>query len=150
MMTHQLESDPIIRDYLSWLLKSKGLAIENREKSDQKIDHIQKSMDDIKRRELEQIQKLLVDLINELFDRIEKMNPTKEEFKVEKMNTTKVESKVEKMNPTTAKSKVDEMSTSEETPKFKFSDISWYKKQLDANEEKELTREQKNLHNSRK
>jgi len=138
MMTHQLESDPIIRDYLSWLLKSKGLAIENREKSDQKIDHIQKSMDDIKRRELEQIQKLLVDLINELFDRIEKMNPTK------------VESKVEKMNPTKAESKVEEMSTSEETPKFKFSDISWYKKQLDANEEKELTREQKNLHNSRK
>ncbi len=126
MMTHQLESDPIIRDYLSWLLKSKGLAIENREKSDQKIDHIQKSMDDIKRRELEQIQKLLVDLINELFDRIEKMNPTKEE------------------------SKVEEMSTSEEAPKFKFSDISWYKKQLDAYEEKELTREQKNLHNSRK
>jgi len=126
MMKHQLESDPIIRDYLSWLLKSKGLAIEIREKSDQKIDHIQKSMDDVKRRELEQIQKLLVDLINELFDRIEKMNPTKEE------------------------SKVEEMSTSEETPKFKFSDISWYKKLLDANEEKELTREQKNLHNSRK
>ncbi len=126
MMTHQLESDPIIRDYLSWLLKSRGLAIENREKSDQKIDHIQKSMDDIKRRELEQIQKLLVDLINELFDKIEKMNPTKEE------------------------SKIEEMSTSEETPKFKFSDISWYKKFLDANEEKELTREQKNLHNSRK
>jgi len=121
MMTHQLESDPIIRDYLSWLLKSKGLAIEIREKSDQKIDHIQKSMDDIKRRELEQIQKLLVDLINELFDRIEKMNPTKEESKVEEMNPTKEESKVE------------EMSTSEETPKFKFSDISWYKKLLDAN-----------------
>jgi len=138
MMPHQLESDPIIRDYLSWLLKSKGLAIEIREKSDQKIDHIQKSMDDVKRRELEQIQKLLVDLINELFDRIEKMNPTKEESKVEEMNPTKEESKVE------------EMSTSEETPKFKFSDISWYKKLLDANEEKELTREQKNLHNSRK
>jgi len=138
MMKHQLESDPIIRDYLSWLLKSKGLAIEIREKSDQKIDHIQKSMDDVKRRELEQIQKLLVDLINELFDRIEKMNPTKEESKDEEMNPTKEESKVE------------EISTSEETPKFKFSDISWYKKQLDANEEKELTREQKNLHNSRK
>ena len=122
MMTHQLESDPIIRDYLRWLLKSRGLAIENMEKSDQKIDHIQKSMDDIKRRELEQIQKLLVDLINELFDRIEKMNPTKEESKVEEMNPTKEESKVE------------EMSTSEETPKFKFSDISWYKKKLDANE----------------
>jgi len=126
MMTHQLESDPIIRDYLRWLLKSRGLAIENMEKSDQKIDHIQKSMDDIKRRELEQIQKLLADLINELFDKIEKMNPTKEE------------------------SKIEEMSTSEETPKFKFSDISWYKKLLDANEEKELIREQKNLHNSRK
>ncbi len=138
MMMHQLESDPIIRDYLSWLLESKGLAIENREKSDQKIDHIQKSMDDIKRRELEQIQKLLVDLINELFDRIEKMNPTKEKSKVEEMNPTKEESKVE------------ETSTSEETPKFKFSDISWYKKQLDANEEKELTREQKNLDNSPK
>jgi len=133
MMTHQLESDPIIRDYLSWLLKSKGLTIENREKSDQKIDHIQKSMDDVKRRELEQIQKLLVDLINELFDRIEKMNPTKEESKVEEMNPTKEESKVEEMNPTKEESKVEEMSTSEETPKFKFSDISWYKKRLDAN-----------------
>ena len=130
MMAHQLESDPIIQDYLSWLLKSKGLSIENREKSDQPIDHIQKSMDDIKRRELEQIQKLLVDLINELFDRIEKMNPTKEEPKVEEMNPTKEESKVE------------EMSTSEEASKFKFSDISWYQKQLHANEEKELTREQ--------
>jgi len=149
-MKHQLESDPIIRDYLSWLLKSRGLAIEIREKSDEKIDHIQKSMDDVKRRELEQIQKLLVDLINELFDRIEKMNPTKEESKVEKMNPTKEESKVEKMNPTKEESKIEEMSTSKKTSKIEFTDISWYKKLLDANEEKELTREQKNLDNSPK
>jgi len=81
-----------------------------REKSDEKIDQIQKSVDDMKRRELEQTQKLLVGLTNELFDKVEKMNPTKEE------------------------SKVEEMSTSEETSKFKFSDISWYRKKLNAQE----------------
>jgi len=81
-----------------------------REKSDEKIDQIQKSVDDIKRRELEQTQKLLVGLTNELFDKVEKMNPTMEESKVEKM------------------------SASEKTPKFKFSDISWYRKKLNAEE----------------
>ena len=89
-----------------------------REKSDEKIDRIQKSVDDIKRRELEQIQELLVGLTQELFDKIEKMNPTKDV------------SKVEELNPTKDVSKVEEMSTSEETSKFEFSDISWYKKKL--------------------
>jgi len=93
-----------------------------RKKSDEKIDQIQKSVDDMKRRELEQTQKLLVGLTNELFDKVEKMNPTKEESKDEEMNPTKEESKVE------------EISTSEETPKFKFSDISWYRKKLNAEE----------------
>ena len=80
-----------------------------REKSDEKIDQIQKSVDDMKRRELEQTQKLLVGLTNELFDKVEKMNPTKEESKVEKM------------------------SASEKTPEY-FSDISWYRKKLNAEE----------------
>jgi len=92
-----------------------------REKSDEKIDQIQKSVDDMKRRELEQTQKLLVGLTNELFDKVEKMNPTKEESKVEEMNPTKEESKVEKM------------SASEKTPEY-FSDISWYRKKLNAQE----------------
>jgi len=77
-----------------------------REKSDEKIDQIQKSVDDMKRRELEQTQKLLVGLTNELFDKVEEMNPTKEE------------------------SKVEEMSASEKTPKFEFSDISWYRRKF--------------------
>ena len=49
-----------------------------REKSDEKIIHIQKSVDDIKRRELEQTQELLVGLTNELFDKVEKMSTSKE------------------------------------------------------------------------
>jgi len=69
---------------------------------------------------------LLVGLTNELFDQVQKMNPTKEE------------------------SKIEEMSTSKKTSKIEFTDISWYKKLLDANKEKELTREQKNLDNSPK
>jgi hypothetical protein len=52
-----------------------------REKSDEIIRPIKESMDDIKRRELDQTQKLLVGLTNELFDQGEKMSASKEKSK---------------------------------------------------------------------
>ena len=72
----------------------------------EKINSIKESMDDIKRREFEQTQELLVSLTNELFDKVEKMSTSKEIPKIK------------------------EKSTQKEIPKIEFTDISWYRKKL--------------------
>ena len=118
-MAYEAEIDKIIPNYITWLLKSRGLKIVKIEKFDEKIDPIKESVDIIKRRELEQIQVLLVGLTHKLANKIEEMNSTKEDSKVEKMNSTKEDSKVEKMNQI------------KEGSKFELADISWYRKQLD-------------------
>lgn len=106
-MAYESEIDEIIPNYITWLLKLRGLKIVKIEKSDEKIDPIKESVDIIKRRELEQIQVLLVGLTHKLADKIEEMNSTKEDSKVKEMNQIK------------------------EGSKFEFADISWYRKQLD-------------------
>ena len=88
-------------------------------------------MDIIKRRELEQIQVLLVGLTHKLVDKIEKMNSTKKDSKVEETIPTKEDSKVEETIPTKEDSKVEKMIQIKEGSKFEFADISWYRKQLD-------------------
>ena len=55
----------------------------------EKINSIKESMDDFKRREVEQTQELLVSLTNELFDKVEKMSTSKEIPKIKEMSTPK-------------------------------------------------------------
>ena len=114
-MRPKLKSDEPIPDYLNWLLKSKGLRIEKIEKSDEKIEPCDESMDIIKIRELEQIKELLVGLTNELFNKIESLEK-KEESKNQKIKT--------KEKPQ------NENVEEKEECKIVFSDLSWYKEKL--------------------
>ena len=117
-MAYESEIDETIPNYITWLLKSKGLKIVKVEKSDEKIDPIKESVDIIKRRELEQIQVLLVGLTHKLADKIKEINSTKED------------SKVEEMNPTKENSKIEEKNQIKEGSKFELADLSWYRKKL--------------------
>jgi len=116
-MTYELELDESIPEYLNWLLKSKGLRIEKIEKSDDKIEPYNESMDIIKIRELEQTKELLVGLTNELFNKIESLEK-KEESENQKIKTK------EKVQSESLEKK--------EESKIVFSDLSWYKEKLNS------------------
>jgi len=72
--------------------------------------------DDIKRREFEQTQELLVGLTNELFEKVEKINAKTKESKTDEVILVD-------------KSSQDEEESKE--TKIVFSDLSWYKKKLE-------------------
>ena len=114
-LTEQLESDESLPEYLNWILKSKGLKVVKMEKPDEKIEPITEPRNILKSRELEQTQELLMNLTNELFNKIEKLEK-KEKIKNKKVNTEEKSQKKE--------------SQKKEPTKFVFSDISWYKEKL--------------------
>ena len=116
-MTPKLELDEAVPDYLEWLLKTKGLKIEKIEKSDNRTEPYNQSMDMIKIQELEQTKELLVHLTNKLFKKIESL-----EKKVESENQKiKTEEKVQS----------DTLEKREEC-KIEFTDLSWYREKLNS------------------
>jgi len=123
---NELEEGQKLPDYLNWYLKSRGLTLEMIKNSVEQIGPIDDSPDVLIRQEFEQIRKLLVGLFDELFKKIEKMNPTLKETKTEDLEATKEDSKVE------------EAEEKREDSKFEFSDISWFKTRMD-----EITSEKK-------
>ena len=113
-MTPKLELDEAVPDYLEWLLKEKGLKIEDI-KSDEKSESYKESMDMLKIQELEQTKELLVHLNNKLFKKIESLEK-REESKNQKLEP---EEKVQK-----------EIPDKREECKIEFTDLSWYKEKL--------------------
>jgi hypothetical protein len=75
--------------------------------------------DDMKRREQEQTQELLICLTNELFERVEKISAKK------KSNTRK-----------STKTKSPKTSFSKKESKIVFSDLSWYREKLSSKVDK--------------
>jgi hypothetical protein len=129
-MTPKLELDESIPDYLDWLLKTKGLKIEKIEKSDDKIEPHNESMD-IKIRELQETKELLVRLTNQLFNKIESLEK-KEESKNQKIKTKeKIQSKRLEKKEESENQKIKTKEKKEES-KFVFSDISWYREKLNS------------------
>ena len=94
------------------IIKTKILVNGIIKESEEKLKPIEEPEVVLKHREFEQTQKLLVGLTNELFDKVEKMNPTKEESKDKKTSTSK------------------------EISKFELTDLSWYRKKLEDKNEK--------------
>jgi hypothetical protein len=94
---------------------------EHHDVSEEKISIERKLRDDIKRREQEQTQKLLVGLTNELFEKVEKMSAKK------KLNEQKT---------TVEKSESQETTSGEAEFKIEFSDLSWYREKLASKDEK--------------
>ena len=89
--------------------------------SEEKILIDRKLRDDIKRREQEQTQELLVGLTNELFEKVEKLSTKR------KSNTKK---------STKPKSEFQRTNSSEEESKIEFADLSWYREKLASKGEK--------------
>lgn len=116
MITPELELDESIPDYLNWLLKTKGLKTEKIEKSDDKIESYNESMD-IKIHELQETKELLVRLTNQLFNKIESLEK-KEGFENQKIKTK------EKVQSESLEKK--------EESKMVFSDLSWYREKLNS------------------
>lgn len=94
---------------------------EHNDVSEEKISIERKLRDDIKRREQEQTQELLVGLTNELFEKVEKMSAKK------KSNAE---------NTAVEKSESQETTSSEAESKIEFSDLSWYREKLASKDEK--------------
>ena len=116
LITPELELDESIPDYLNWLLKTKGLKTEKIEKSDDKIESYNESMD-IKIHELQETKELLVRLTNQLFTKIESLEK-KEGFENQKIKTK------EKVQSESLEKK--------EESKMVFSDLSWYREKLNS------------------
>ena len=91
------------------------------EGSEEKISINRKLRDDIKRREQEQTQELLIGLTNELFEKVEKLS-AKEKSNAKK--TRKEKSKSQKTISSKAESKIE------------FTDLSWYREKLASKGEK--------------
>jgi len=108
------------------IIKTKALVNGIIKTSEEKFKPIEEPEVVLKHREFVQTQELLVGLTNELFDKVEKMNPTKEE------------------------SKVEEMSTSKKTSKIEFTDLSWYRKKLNAKEKNPGTSSTQTKNSSKK
>ena len=89
--------------------------------SEEKILIDRKLRDDIKRREQEQTQELLVGLTNELFEKVEKLSAKK------KSNTKKI---------TKEKSEFQKTNYSNVESKIEFADLSWYREKLASKGEK--------------
>ena len=116
LTTPELKLDESIPDYLEWLLKTKGLKIEKIEKSDDKIEPYNESMD-IKIRELEQTREMFVRLTNQLLNKIES-SEKKEESENQKIKTK------EKVRSESLEKK--------EESKIVFTDLSWYREKLNS------------------
>lgn len=117
-MTNELEYEKILPDYINWFLKSKGLKIERDDNNEVGNNSIKESENILKHRESEQVQELLVGLTNELFNKIEQINPSKKECKNEEENLVADDPIIEETNPMREECKIE------------FSDISWYKEKL--------------------
>lgn len=103
--------EEFLPDLQSALLKSKDSVNEVIEMNEEKITHDRESGADIKRREQEQKQELLVALTNKLFEQVEKISAKKPKS-----------TKNTKSNPkekSTPKSKIE------------FTGLSWYKSKLE-------------------
>ena len=82
---------------------------------DKDSNHLEISKDDARKKEIEQTQKLLVGLVDELFDKIEKLNKKKE-----------ISQKEKQVPKNSQKSKKIEKKESG----IEFTDISWYTEKL--------------------
>ena len=91
------------------------------EESNKKITFDSELKDEMKRREQEQTQELLVGLANELFERVEKMS-VQEKPNVKKLAKDKTHSQ--------------KRANSKKKSKIEFTDLSWYKAKLDSKQEK--------------
>lgn len=118
MMTNELEYEKILPDYINWFLKSKGLKIERDDNNEVGNNPIKESENILKHRESEQVQELLVGLTNELFNKIEQINPSNEEGNNEEKDLVADDPIIEEPNPMREECKIE------------FSDISWYKEKL--------------------
>ena len=116
LTTPELELDESVPDYVNWLLKTKGLKIEKIEKSDDKIEPYNESMD-IKIRELQETKELLVRLTNQMFNKIESLEKKK------KSENQKIKTKKKVQSKSLEKKKES---------KFVFSDITWYREKLNS------------------
>ena len=105
-------NEEFLPDLQSALLKSKDYANEATELNDETIIHDGESRVEMKRREQEQKQELLVALTNELFEQVEKIS-------AKKPKSTR-----------NTKSKPQEKSTTKKS-KIEFTDLSWYKSKLE-------------------
>ena len=112
-MNYQLESDESIPEYFHWLLKSKGLRVEKIEKSEDKIEPYDESLEIVKIRELEQTKELLMGLTKELFNKIESVEK-KDESENQEIKTEESKSEEEKES------------------KIVFSDLTWYREKLNG------------------
>jgi hypothetical protein len=116
LTTPELELDESVPDYVNWLLKTKGLKIEKIEKSDDKIEPYNESMD-ITISELQETKELLVRLTNQMFNKIESLEKKKESENQKIKTKKKVQSKrLEKKKES----------------KIVFSDLSWYREKLNS------------------
>jgi hypothetical protein len=93
---------------------------EHHDASEEKTSIERKLRDDIKRREQEQTQELLVGLTNELFEKVEKMSAKKKS----NAENTAVEKSESQTTSGGAESKIE------------FSDLSWYREKLASKDEK--------------
>jgi len=89
--------------------------------SEEKITLNRELRDDMKRREQEQTQELLVGITNELFEKVEKLS-AKEKSRAKKITKEKL--------------KDQKTSISKEKSKIEFTDLTWYKIKLEGNNEK--------------
>lgn len=103
--------EEFLPDLQSALLKSKDFVNEAIEMNEEKITHDRESRADMKRREQEQKQELLIALTNELFEQVEKIS-------AKKPKSTRNTKSNPKEKPT-PKSKIE------------LTDLSWYKSKLE-------------------
>jgi len=85
--------------------------------SDKNINQQEKSKKDIQQRELEQTLKFQVRIVENLFDKVDKMKEEIQDSKIVEKNADELDTKIKKTN-TKGKSK------------FELSDLSWYKDKL--------------------
>lgn len=103
--------EEILPGYQSPILESKIFLDEDGELNVEQIIHDRKLRDDMKSKEEEQTQKLLIALTNELFEKVERIN------KMENQNKSEV-------------AKSEDIKTSNQISKIEFTDISWYREKL--------------------
>ena len=117
MIPNSFKHEKNLSGYPDWFLKIQELTVLDEEESDQKNDPVTKSNDLLRHRESEQTQQLLVGLVQELYNKIEKLE-SKRKSKAKESKSTK--------------NSKDKESKSKEECNIEFSDLSWYKKKLDS------------------
>ena len=108
MQVQRPDREDAMPDYQSGRLKLKGLSNETKQESQVGFGFPEETNSDEKLCELEQTQKIFVELTEMLFKKVDGVTPNEKEFKV------------------------DQKEPMEKEPKLELTDISWYQKKLNT------------------